>query len=127
VTRHGANLQAMTLGRLIRTVLLLALPLAAGLAGSASGRSDARQRVIPAATFSIGAPRESLPTPVHDEATCAFCQAAIFPPHVGAAGPGIPDVPVAVHREVLSFEERIPHSSADRPASSRAPPILRCA
>ena len=75
----------------------------------------------------ISAPRQSLPLPVHDEATCAFCQAAIFPP----CAPQPADVSVAergeVRRERPAPDARVPHTTADRPASSRAPPPLRFA
>lgn len=120
----ATNVQAMTPGRVVR-LLLLVLPLIASLAGGVRGGDShvAAQVSNP----SIHDRHQSLPAPVHDEATCAFCQAAIFPPHVGAARPGVPDAPEAVQHEVLSLEERIPHSSAGRAPSSRAPPTLRCA
>ncbi len=116
----------MTPGRFIR-VLFLALPLIVGVAGGVHGWEATSHTAAQDSSLSIHARHQSLPTPVHDEATCAFCQAAIFPPHVGAAGPGVPDAPEVVQHEVLSFEERIPHSTAGRAPSSRAPPTLRCA
>src|ERR1043166_8258281 len=72
--------------RLVRLVGLLALALsfAAGplRGGSFAALSAAAQ---PTNLVSISSRRESLPAPVHDPATCAFCQAALFPPCVGHA------------------------------------------
>ena len=56
--------------------LLLALLSVLSLAGGA----DHAQLQSAGQVATISAPRESLPQPVHDEATCAFCQAALFPP-----------------------------------------------
>ncbi len=110
----------MRTGRLLR-LLLLALPVLVGLAAGA----DKHPVVAADVVATIGAPRQSLPTPVHDEATCAFCQAAIFPP----CAPHPADVsitPSAVAREDrVAAADRIPHFSSHRPASSRAPPVLR--
>ena len=110
----------MPSGRLLR-LLLLALPIVLGLAAGAD-------RIPPAdaaAVSTIGTPRERLPTPVHNEATCAFCQAAIFPPlapqpasvSLGEQGP--------VRREQPAPEARVPHFTSHRPTSSRSPPALR--
>jgi hypothetical protein len=78
-----------------------------------------------APTAVISSPRESLPVPVHDEATCAFCQAAAFAPHasqpVGTLALDAGDeqlVPLA-HDDSPAF------SASASPARSRAPPILR--
>ena len=65
----------MPFGRSLR-LLLLALPVLLGLAAGA----DRMPPVDAAAVSTIGTPRERLPVPVHDEATCAFCQAAVFAP-----------------------------------------------
>jgi hypothetical protein len=102
-------------------LLLLALPIVLGLA---AGAGHAPPAVSPAGS-SIGAPRESLPAPVHNEATCAFCQAAIFPP----CAPQPADVSLG-EQELVRLERpapdaRAPHFSSRRPASSRAPPTLR--
>ena len=79
----------------------------------------------PAGQSIISAPRQSLPLPVHDEATCAFCQAAAFAPH-GAAGTGTLHFTLgAERREILSCDERLTHSGSTRPPRSRAPPVLR--
>jgi hypothetical protein len=107
-------------GRFLR-LLLLALSVVLGLAAGAGQPPPAGSPAI----SSIGAPRESLPTPVHNEATCAFCQAAIFPPCV----PQPADVSLG-EQELVRLERpapdaRAPHFSSRRPASSRAPPALR--
>ena len=73
---------------------------------------------------SISSPRESLPPPVHDEATCAFCQAALFPPCVGHAPAILPEISARVCRIVLTPDEQILHVVSHRPVSSRAPPTL---
>jgi len=107
--------------RLLR-LLLLALPVLLGLAAGTDHRPAAGADGV--ATI-IGTPRQSLPTPVHNEATCAFCQAAIFPP----CAPRPADVSIiasALVREVrVSAGDRLPHFTSHRPASSRAPPPLR--
>jgi hypothetical protein len=73
---------------------------------------------------SISSRRESLPPPVHDEATCAFCQAALFPPCVGHAPAILPEICARVSRIVLTPDEQILHVVSHRPVSSRAPPTL---
>jgi hypothetical protein len=79
----------------------------------------------PAGQSIISGSRQSLPLPVHDEATCAFCQAAAFAPH-GAAGTGALYFSLgAEHREALSYDDRRTHSGSARPPRSRAPPALR--
>ena len=106
--------------RLLR-LLLLALPVLLGLAAG----TDHRPAVAADAVATIGTPRQSLPTPVHDEATCAFCQAAIFPP----CAPHPADVSIAasalVRENRVAAGDRLPHFTSHRPASSRAPPTLR--
>ncbi|MGH7527589.1 MAG: hypothetical protein ACREMX_12900 [Gemmatimonadales bacterium] len=108
------------------TLLLLALPLAAGLAGVAV--TPAGNRVgATVATLSIGERRQSPPAPAHDEATCPFCQAAIFPLPIGSSTAAVPVVPEALEGENLSSDARIGHCTASRPPSSRAPPTLHFA
>lgn len=72
----------------------------------------------------VSAPRQSLPVPVHDEATCAFCQAAAFAAH----NPGSPAAPVLAlgpeRRETLPQNHRINRADSSRPPRSRAPPAL---
>jgi hypothetical protein len=74
--------------------------------------------------LTISSPRQSLPTPVHDEATCAFCQAALFPPCIAHAPAVLPEFAARVCRIALTPEERILHLVSNRPVSSRAPPTL---
>lgn len=101
----------------------VARALAASLTGS---DAVARASLVPLGSLaSISAPRQSLPPPVHDEATCAFCQAAIFPPCAPQ--------PVAVSLELLGLvrgdrapaDAAAPQFSTHRRTSSRAPPTLR--
>ena len=109
-------------GRSLR-LLFLALAVFQGLAAGTDHHRTADQ--LSAAVSTISSPRQSLPTPVHDEATCAFCQAAIFPPcapqpaavSVGEQGD--------VRRERPAPDAVAPHASTDRPPSSRAPPAFR--
>ncbi|MEP6689373.1 MAG: hypothetical protein ABJC36_13565 [Gemmatimonadales bacterium] len=107
-------------GRLLR-LFLLALPLVLGLAAGAEPRPAAGADAV----ATIGPPRQSLPTPVHNEATCAFCQAAIFPP----CAPHPTDVSITasapVREDRVAAGDRLPHFTSHRPASSRAPPTLR--
>jgi hypothetical protein len=86
----------------------------------------ARASLVPLGTLAvISAPRQSLPPPVHDEATCAFCQAAIFPPCAPQ--------PVAVSLELLGLvrqarapaDAAAPQFTTHHRTSSRAPPPLR--
>jgi hypothetical protein len=106
--------------RLFR-LLLLALPVLLGLAAGTDHHPVANVNGVAI----IGTPRQSLPTPVHDEATCAFCQAAIFPP----CAPHPADVSIgasAILRvDRVAAADRLPHFTSHRPASSRAPPALR--
>jgi hypothetical protein len=111
--------------RLVRLVCLLALALsfASGplrVESFAAGPAAAPRTDLPA----ISSPRESLPQPVHDEATCAFCQAALFPPCVGHAPAILPEISARVCRVVLTPDEQILHVVSHRPVSSRAPPTL---
>ena len=106
--------------RCLLRLLLLALPVLLGLAAGTDHRP-----AVPDAIATIGTPRQSLPTPVHDEATCAFCQAAIFPP----CAPHPTDVSIiasaVVREDHVAPADRLPHFTSHRPASSRAPPSLR--
>jgi hypothetical protein len=115
-----ATFRAMRSRRLFR-LLLLALPVLLGLAAGTDHRPV--DNANGAAT--IGTPRQSLPTPAHDEATCAFCQAAIFPP----CAPHPADVSIGasaiVREDRVAAADRLPHFTSHRPASSRAPPALR--
>jgi hypothetical protein len=111
-------------GRVFRSLLLFFLPVSLGLVGrQAHAPADAAPAVVAAPV--ISPPTQSLPTPVHDEATCAFCQAAIFSPCPPTAAP-VPDATLGtVHDPVVSPDARMPHVSMRRLAESRAPPALR--
>ena len=112
----------MRLGRVFR-LILLALPLALGVAAGA----EPPAAVPLAAGPTISTPRESLPPPVHNEATCAFCQAAIFSP-CAPQPTGISVASIAlIQRERPAPQAATPHSTSHRPTSSRAPPPLRIA
>lgn len=110
----------MPSGRFLR-LLLLALPLLVGLARGAD-RQPLPDRL---ALSTVGTPREQLPAPVHDEATCAFCQAAIFPPLAPQPVNVALGELAAVRHEQPAPEARVPHFTSHRPARSRAPPALR--
>lgn len=102
-------------------LLLLALPVLLGLAAG----SDHRPATEAGGVATIGTPSQRLPTPVHNEATCAFCQAAIFPP----CAPHPADISITasalVREDHVASGDRLPHLTSHRPASSRAPPPLR--
>jgi hypothetical protein len=76
-------------------------------------------------TSTISGPRESLPAPVHDEATCAFCQAAAFAPHAGHTGGILPIVWGSEHQTLLSYDDCLTHDGAVRTPRSRDPPTLQ--
>jgi len=112
----------MPFGRLLR-LLLLALPLTLGMArGAEHSRPAAADPVS-----TISAPRESLPPPVHDEATCAFCQAAIFPPCAPQPTTVSLDALGVVRQECAAADEATPHFTTHRLTTTRAPPTLRSA
>lgn len=117
----------MPSGRLLR-LLLLALPLLLGAAAGVQPTPAAASWPAagwPAAGAAISAPRQSLPAPVHNEATCAFCQAAIFPPCAPQpTGIALGEVGQVRH-ERPALEARVPHGTSHRSPSSRAPPQLR--
>ncbi|HET7469663.1 MAG TPA: hypothetical protein VFJ81_08300 [Gemmatimonadales bacterium] len=102
-------------------LLLLALPLAVGVAAGV----EPPAAVQPVTSPTISAPRESLPPPVHDEATCAFCQAAIFSPCPPQSTSISIESTALVRRERPAPQAASPHSTSHRPASSRGPPPLR--
>ena len=108
----------MRLGRSLR-LLMLAVLLALGLAGGAESPDGASG----SAGSMISAPRQSIPAPVHDEATCAFCQAATFPPcssqpaRIGLVAER------AVRHETPMPEPRFPSLTSRGTVSSRAPPL----
>ena len=121
-----STFRSMRIASLLR-LLVLAVSVSLGLA---EGSEHVPATLAAGATYgvagsTISAPRQSLPTPVHDEATCAFCQAAIFPPL--APAPAVVSVTAsALVREVrVAPGERLPHLVSHRAPSSRAPPQLR--
>ena len=102
--------------------LLLLFLLAFALSGTETQSSPAPVRADAANV--ISAPRESLPPPVHNEATCAFCQAAIFAPHAGGTGDVLPLVWGTEQSTHLSYDESVTHADSSRPPRSRAPPAV---
>jgi|SRR5580765_3629854 len=109
----------MPSGRVLR-LLVLACVVFLGLAAGAGHRSPA----APQSVSTVSTPREPLPVPVHNEATCAFCQAAIFPPCAPQPADVAPRAQGAVRRESPAPEVRAPDFAFHRPASSRAPPAI---
>ena len=114
----------MSLERLGLLLFLLLPATSLGLAGATrqlQPQASASQTVGPR----ISAPTQSLPVPAHNEATCPFCQAAIFPP----CAPTAVSVPLEllgmVREDHLSADAQVLHSTAHRLAESRAPPALR--
>jgi hypothetical protein len=111
--------------RVVRLVGLLALALwfGPGPPGSvAPSMAGARADLL-----AIGSPVQSLPTPAHDETSCAFCQAALFSPCVGHAPAVLPELAARICRLGLTPDERILHVVSNRPVSSRGPPMLSLA
>lgn len=94
--------------RQLSLLLLILLPAIFGYAGGAAVGSGRQPAAVQPHASSISAPRQSLPVPVHDEATCAFCQAALFPPCTPATVPVAADLPHAVAERFLSLEARLP-------------------
>jgi hypothetical protein len=73
----------------------------------------------------ISAPRQSIPAPAHDEAICAFCQAAAFAPYASSPACGLPEASSSERCELVSPDDRLSHAASSRPPRSRAPPTLR--
>ena len=119
---HPPTFRPMRPRRLLR-LLLLALPVMLGLAAG----TDHRPATDAVGVATIGTRGQSLPTPVHDEATCGFCQAAIFPPCAPHPTDAAISAPGLVREDRLAADARLPHFTSHRPASSRAPPDLRIA
>jgi len=114
----------------LRSVASLAGLITALLASGHLAPSPAAVRLTNVAPYAapavfVSAPRQSLPVPVHDEATCAFCQAAAFAPH--ASQPvGTLTLDAGDEQLVqLAHNDSPAHSASARPARSRAPPLLR--
>ncbi|MFL5461344.1 MAG: hypothetical protein ACJ8AY_11730 [Gemmatimonadales bacterium] len=79
----------------------------------------------PAPAAFVSPPQESLPAPVHDEATCAFCQAAAFAPHASQPVGTLPLDTGGEQLVHLAHDDSLAFSTSASPARSRAPPILR--
>src|SRR4051812_38047096 len=114
----------------LRSVASLAGLITALLASGHLAPSPAAVRLTNVAPYAapaifVSAPRQSLPIPVHDEATCAFCQAAAFAPHASAPACELHEDIGATHPELVSPDERLTHSVSSRPPRSRAPPTFR--
>jgi hypothetical protein len=114
----------MQLPRLARQILLV-LPVALGGLLRAPAPPDPAIPVLIGPAVFVSAPRQSIPTPVHNEATCAFCQAVAFTPYAARPSGGLPEATATERRDVLSFDYCLVHSRSTRPPRSRAPPILR--
>jgi len=71
----------------------------------------------------LSAPRQTIPRPVHNEATCAFCQAVAFTPHVAQGSNRLPERLAVESPEHLSSDDRLIHSGLSAPPNSRAPPL----
>jgi len=109
-------------------------PLGAGLVSAEQG--PARQVTaasVPGAPLAaadvptLRTPGQSLPVPVHNEATCAFCQAAIFSPCAPQPTGVSIEATCLVRHERAAPQAAQPHSTSHRPTRSRAPPPLRSA
>src|SRR4051812_48294094 len=106
-------------------LLSLLLPLVIAGMGQRPAPAASLSVVAPGPAVFIGAPRQSLPTPVHDEATCAFCQAAAFAPHTSSPRCDLHEDTSSTPEELVSRDERLTHSCSSRPPSTRAPPTIR--
>jgi hypothetical protein len=115
----------MGVRRLLQLLLLVMLP--ATFAGTAVAVASTHRVVLPAEPppTVISAPRQSIPAPVHDEAICAFCQAAAFAPQAASPAYGLPEAPDSEEQVLVTRDDRLPHVGSSRPPSSRAPPTLR--
>src|SRR6476660_9421090 len=106
-------------------LLSLLLPLLMAAVGPGPTPPGGFFPVVPGSAVFISAPRQSLPAPVHNEATCAFCQAAAFAPHASSPACGLPEAVGSQCHELPSRNDRPTHSGSLRPPRSRAPPTLR--
>jgi hypothetical protein len=105
--------------------LLLIFLLAVVLSGTVAPAASRPAHLARVDAGSISSPRQSLPTPVHDESICAFCQAAAFAPYAASADCGLAELRGTRHREHISQNDRPSHAGSLSPTRSRAPPILR--
>ena len=107
-------------GRLL-LLLFTAFP---GLLGVASRMPD-QPPPSSAPVACISSPRESLPAREHNEATCPFCQAALFPPCAPASASVLLASTASIRQAIPVPDTRVRHVVTARPPSSRAPPTLR--
>jgi len=124
---QGATLRGMGALRSIGSVAGLITVLLAGVhlgpSPAAVPPINLAPKTAPAAIVST--PRESLPAPVHDEATCAFCQAAAFAPYAAQAV-GTLTLRAGDEQLVqLAHDDSPAFSASASPARSRAPPSRR--
>jgi hypothetical protein len=99
--------------------------MAAGVGQGRASQARAAPVAAPDAVSTIGTPRQSLPTPVHNEATCAFCQAAIFPPCAPQPASVSIESPGVVRQECPAADAVAPRFTTHRLTTTRAPPALR--
>ncbi|MGN6391619.1 MAG: hypothetical protein ACTHM9_05145 [Gemmatimonadales bacterium] len=127
----------MSHGRLLRR-LLIAVPAVLGMAAGASPAAAVEFATVPTAQADAGlldvpaqptirTPGQSLPTPVHDEATCAFCQAAIFPPCAPQPTRFSIESLGLVRQDCATADAVAPQFTTHRLPTTRAPPALRSA
>jgi hypothetical protein len=115
----------MKVSRLPLLAFLLPL-LLAGLGQASAPLPPVGPEALGPAVYA-GAPRQSIPQPVHNEATCAFCQAVAFTPYVAQGSNRLPERLAVESPEHLSSDDRLVHSGLSAPPNSRAPPLLRAA
>jgi hypothetical protein len=107
-------------------LLLLVLPVAlAGTPLVSPYQQESQLSTVAGPHDVISGPGQSIPAPIHDESTCAFCQAAAFAPHASSPACGLPEAFASECRELVSRDDRLPHVASSRPPSTRAPPTLR--
>jgi len=104
---------------LVIPIMLIGLYWYAALDQASDGISTA-----PVHSF-ISDSRQSLPVPIHDEATCAFCQAAAFAPYTAQSASTLAIAAGAEQRIQLSHDSHLTHTGSARPPRSRAPPVTR--
>src|SRR5439155_16342599 len=107
-------------GRLL-LLLFTAFP---GPLGAASRMPD-QPPPSSAPVASISSPRESLPAPEHNEATCPFCQGALFPPCAPVSAAVLLASAASIRQAVSVPDTRIRPVVTARPPCSRAAPTLR--
>src|SRR5712691_4437978 len=104
-------------------LLLTAIPGQLGAAGQHPGQPPASSAPV----ASISSPRERLPAPEHNEATCPFCQAALFPPCTPTSTAVFLAPADLIRLAAPVPDTRVRHVVTARRPSSRAPPTLRFA